>query len=113
MDTINLLCLRDFNEAGITAKAGHILTLAPGVANRLLDSWPACWDRLNEVVEVGTMGVFGVGHALPEFDPSGEAVLDSRLAEIETEAIEAPAKDKMMHAPAKAKLHAKAARHRG
>ena len=94
MDTINLLCLRDFNEAGITAKAGHILTLAPGVANRLLDSWPACW-------------------AVAPDDPEAEDVLDSRLAEIETEAIEAPAKDKMMHAPAKAKLHAKAARHRG
>ena len=91
---MNLLCLSDFNEAGIVAKAGDVLTLAPGVANRLLDSWPAAWT------------------VAPD-DPEAEDVLDSRLAEIETEAIEAPAKDKMMHAPAKAKLHAKAARHRG
>lgn len=102
---MNLLCLSDFNQAGITARRGELCWFMPNVAARLLDSWPACWDRLNEVVEVGTMGVFGVGHALPEFDPSGEAVLDSRLAEIETEAIEAPAKDKMIHAPHKAKAH--------
>lgn len=83
MDTINLLCLRDFNEAGITAKAGDVLTLAPGVANRLLDSWPAAWS------------------VAPE-DPEAEAVLDSRLAEIEAEAIDAPPVDKMMR-KAKAK----------
>lgn len=87
MDTITLLCLRDFNEAGIAAKAGDVLTLAPGVANRLLDSWPAAWS------------------VAPD-DPEAEAVLDSRLAEIETEAIEAPAKDKMIHAPARAKARA-------
>lgn len=84
---MNLLCLSDFNEAGIVAKAGEVLTPAPIVANRLLDSWPACWT------------------VAPD-DPEAEAVLDSRLAEIETEAIEAPAKDKMMHAPAKAKARA-------
>ena len=83
---MNLLCLSDFNETGIVAKAGDALTLAPGVANRLLDSWPACW-------------------AVAPDDPEAEAVLDSRLAEIETEAIEAPAKDKMIHAPARAKAH--------
>ena len=86
---MNLLCLSDFNQAGITAKAGDVREFAPIVASRLLDSWPGCWDKLNEVVEVGTMGVLGVGHPFP--DP------------VETEAIDAPPEDKMIHAPHKAK----------
>jgi len=94
MENMNLLCLSDFNETGIVAKAGEVRAFPSTVWERLVDSWPACWT------------------VAPD-DPEAEDVLDSRLAEIETEAIEAPAKDKMMHAPAKAKLHAKAARHRG
>jgi hypothetical protein len=84
-----LLCLHDFNEGGIQAKAGDVLHGVPeGVANRLLDSWPGCWERLNETVEVGTMGVLGVGHAFPH--------------PVETAAIDAPPVDKMMR-KAKAK----------
>lgn len=83
---MNLLCLSDFNQAGITAKRGDVREFAPIVANRLIDSWPACWS----VAPIVTV----------------EEV-------VETAAIEAPPVDKMMHAPAKAKAHAKAARHKG
>lgn len=82
---MNLLCLSDFNQGDVCAKAGDVLTFSDGVANRLLDSWPGCWAAAG--------------------DPSGEVVLDSRLAEIVAEAIEAPPADKMMHAPHKAKAH--------
>lgn len=70
---MNLLCLSDFNESGITAKAGDVREFAPIVANRLLDSWPGCW---------------AVAPDAPV---------------IETEAIDAPQVDKMIHAPHKAK----------
>ena len=83
---MNLLCLSDFNETGIVAKAGEVRAFPSTVWERLVDSWPAAWT------------------VAPD-DPEAEAVLDSRLAEIETEAIEAPAKDKMIHAPHKAKAH--------
>jgi len=79
---MNLLCLRDFNQGDISARAGDVVTFLPIVANRLLDSWPACWER---------------------YDPPAEDVLDARLDEIETEAIDAPPADKMIHAPHKAK----------
>lgn len=74
---MNLLCLSDFNESGITAKRGELCWFTPIVANRLLDSWPACWA----VAPIVT------------------------VEEVLTEAIDAPPEDKMMHAPARAKAH--------
>jgi len=68
---MNLLCLNDFNEGGITAKAGDVCEFAPIVANRLLDSWPACWS-VAPIIEVPI------------------------IETVETEAIEAPPVDKMM-----------------
>ena len=73
MENMNLLCLSDFNQAGITAQRGDVREFAPIVANRLLDSWPGCW---------------AVAPDAPV---------------IETEAIDAPQVDKMIHAPHKAK----------
>ena len=70
---MNLLCLSDFNQAGITAQRGDVCEFAPIVAHRLLDSWPACWT----------------------------VAPDAPV--IETEAIDAPQVDKMIHAPHKAK----------
>ena len=70
---MNLLCLSDFNQGDITAKAGEVCWFAPIVAHRLLDSWPGCW---------------AVAPDAPV---------------IETEAIDAPQVDKMIHAPHKAK----------
>lgn len=70
---MNLLCLSDFNESGITAQRGDVREFAPIVASRLLDSWPGCW---------------AVAPDAPV---------------IETEAIDAPPVDKMLHAPHKAK----------
>lgn len=72
---MNLLCLSDFNQGDITAKAGEVCWFAPIVAHRLLDSWPACWA----VAPIVT------------------------VEEVITEAIDAPPADKMMHAPHKAK----------
>lgn len=72
---MNLLCLSDFNQGDITAKAGELCYFAPIVAHRLLDSWPACWA----VAPIVT------------------------VEEVVTEAIAAPPIDKMIHAPAKAK----------
>ena len=77
---MNLLCLSDFNEGGITARRGELCWFLPTVAARLIDSWPACWA----VAPIVTV----------------EEVVEP---EIVTEAIDAPAKDKMMHAPHKAK----------
>ncbi len=74
---MNLLCLSDFNQGDISAKAGDVIGVPEGVANRLLDSWPGSWQAI----------------ALPE-------VIDVPI--IETEAIEAPPVDKMMR-KAKAK----------
>ena len=79
---MNLLCLHDFNESGIVARRGELCWFAPIVAHRLLDSWPACWA----VAPIVTV----------------EEVVEP---EIETEAIDAPPEDKMMHAPHKAKAH--------
>lgn len=79
---MNLLCLSDFNESGITARRGELCWFPPVVANRLLDSWPACWT----VAPIVTV----------------EEVVEP---EIETEAIDAPPVDKMIHAPHKAKAH--------
>lgn len=76
-NTMNLLCLSDFNESGITARRGELCWFAPIVANRLLDSWPACWS----VAPIVT------------------------VEEVLTEAIDAPPEDKMMHSPHKAKAH--------
>ena len=69
-----LLCLNDFNEGGIQAKAGDVCEFAPIVARRLLDSWPGCWS-VAPIVEVPI---------------------------IETVSIDAPPEDKMMR-KAKAK----------
>lgn len=74
---MNLLCLSDFNEAGITARRGEVRWFQLGVAHRLIDSWPACWS----VAPIVT------------------------VEEVLTEAIDAPPEDKMMHAPHKAKAH--------
>jgi len=72
---MNLLCLSDFNQGEIAAKAGDVRWFAPIVADRLIDSWPACWT----VAPIVT------------------------VEEVVTEAIAAPPIDKMIHAPAKAK----------
>lgn len=72
---MNLLCLSDFNEAGITARRGEVCWFMPNVADRLLDSWPACWAHAPIVT----------------------------VEEVVTEAIDAPPEDKMIHAPHKAK----------
>jgi hypothetical protein len=74
-----LLCLHDFNEGGIQAKAGEVCWFLPNVAAWLIDSFPACWQLDERPIEVPI---------------------------IETEAIEAPPVDKMMHAPHKAKARA-------
>ena len=70
---MNLLCLSDFNQGDVTAKDGDVLTIAPGAGQWLLESWPGCW---------------AVAPDAPV---------------IETEAIDAPPVDKMIHAPHKAK----------
>jgi hypothetical protein len=72
---MNLLCLSDFNQGDITAKAGELCYFAPIVAHRLLDSWPACWALAPIIIEVETV----------------------------TDAIDGPPVDKMIHAPARAK----------
>lgn len=72
---MNLLCLSDFNEGGISAKAGEVCWFMPDVARWLVDSWPGAW-ALAPIVTV-------------------EVVV--------TEAIEAPPVDKMISAPTKAK----------
>ena len=78
MENMNLLCLSDFNESGIVARRGELCQFTPDVAARLLDSWPGCW-AVAPIVTVEEV--------------------------VETEAIEAPPVDKMIHAPAKAKAH--------
>jgi hypothetical protein len=75
MENMNLLCLSDFNQGDITAKAGELCYFAPIVADRLIDSWPACWA----VAPIVT------------------------VEEVVTEAIDAPPVDKMMREPTKAK----------
>ena len=74
---MNLLCLSDFNEGGITARRGELCWFLPNVAARLMDSWPACWAP-------------------------APIVTVEEVVEPETEAIEAPPADKMMR-KAKAK----------
>ena len=76
---MNLLCLSDFNQGGYTAKAGDVLTIAPGAGRWLLDSWPAHWA----------------------------IAPDAPAPVIETEAIDAPPVDKQIHAPTKAKAKRK------
>ncbi len=76
---MNLLCLSDFNQEGIVAKAGEVRWFPLGVVHRLVDSWPACWQPEPITIEV-------------KFD----------APEVETEAIDAPPVDKMMR-KAKAK----------
>lgn len=73
---MNLLCLSDFNQGEIAAKAGEVCWFLPNVAHRLIDSWPACW-AVAPIVTVEEV--------------------------VETAAIEAPPVDKMIHAPTKAK----------
>ena len=82
MENMNLLCLSDFNESGIVAQRGELCWFPPVVANRLLDSWPGCWQPEPITIEI-------------KFD----------APVVETEAIDAPPVDKMMHAPHKAKAH--------
>ena len=72
---MNLLCLSDFNQGNIVAKAGEVRAFPSTVWERLVDSWPGCWA----VAPIVTV----------------EDVL--------TEAIDAPPVDKMIHAPHKAK----------
>ncbi len=75
---MNLLCLSDFCQGDISAKAGDVIGVPEGVANRLLDSWPGSWQ------------VIVIPEGVRSFGP------------VETEAIEAPPVDKMMR-KAKAK----------
>lgn len=75
MENMNLLCLSDFNQGDIVAKAGEVRAFPSTVWERLVDSWPGCW---------------AVAPDAPV---------------IETEAIDAPPVDKMIHAPARAKAH--------
>lgn len=84
---MNLLCLSDFNQEGVTAKAGEVRWFVPGVALRLVDSWPGCWARIEipgAAIQVGAVNV--------------AADMDNVTA-----AIDAPPVDKMIHAPHKAK----------
>lgn len=73
---MNLLCLSDFNQGDIAARAGELCYFAPSVASWLLDSFPAYW-AVAPIVTVEDV--------------------------VETAAIESPHVDKMMHAPHKAK----------
>lgn len=84
---MNLLCLSDFNQGDITARRGEVCWFAPNVAHRLLDSWPACWARVEipgAAIQVGAVNVA------------------ADMSDV-TAAIDAPPADKMMHAPHKAK----------
>ena len=85
---MNLLCLSDFNQGDVTAKAGDVLPVAPSVANRLLDSWPGCWQLI--ILPNGERS----------FGPVEAETIEA--PEVETEAIDAPPVDKMMR-KAKAK----------
>jgi len=74
---MNLLCLSDFNQDGLMARRGEVCWFMPNVAHRLLDSWPACWAR----VEIGnTVGPVNVAADMEQV----------------AAAIEAPPVDKMM-----------------
>lgn len=80
---MNLLCLSDFNQGNITAKAGEIVRVPLGIVGWLLDSWPGYWQI-----------------APIEF----EFTFDNAPAPVaETAAVETPPVDKMIHAPTKAK----------
>ena len=41
---MNLLCLSDFNQGDVTAKAGDVRWFPPTVAAWLCDSFPSCWQ---------------------------------------------------------------------
>jgi hypothetical protein len=83
---MNLLCLRDFNEGDISAKAGDVIGVPEIVANRLLDAWPGAWQRI----------------MLPHGELSlGSVNVAADMGDVE-KAIEAPPVDKMVH-KAKAK----------
>ena len=88
MDNMKLLCLSDFCQGDVTAKAGDVLTIAPGAATWLLESWPACWQLI-----ILPNGERSFGPVEPE------AI---EAPEVETAALEAPHADKMMR-KAKAK----------
>ena len=79
---MNLLCLSDFNQGDITAKAGEIVRVPLGLVGWLLDSWPGYWQLAP--IEV-------------------TFTFDNPPAPVETAAVEAPPVDKMIHAPTKAK----------
>ena len=69
-----LKCLKSFNEAGIIAQPGDVFTGAADVESWLLDSWPGAWER----------------HVVAD-EP------------VKAAAVEAPAVNKMVSAPAKTK----------
>ena len=85
METMNirLQCIRDFNQGGVTAKAGDVGEFAPPVASWILDSWPGSW-QIAEVVAV-------------------DRLIEMADDLVNNAAIDAPPVDKMIHAPHKAK----------
>lgn len=80
---MNLLCLSDFNQGEIAAKAGDVCEFAPIVAGWILDSWPGSW-AIAEVAAVDRL--IGMADDL-----------------VNNKAIDVPPIDKMIHAPARAK----------
>ena len=84
---MNLLCLSDFNQDGLMARRGEVCWFMPNVAHRLLDSWPACWARIEIPGAANPVGAVNVAADMGEV----------------TAALDAPPVDKMMQAPTKAK----------
>ena len=84
---MNLLCLSDFNEGGITARRGELCWFLPNVAARLMDSWPACW---------AVAPIFTIEEVIRDAHELANAAM------VEDAAIDAPPADKMMR-KAKAK----------
>ena len=88
---MNILCLADFNQGDVSAKAGDVLTMAPSHARWLLDSWPGYWAQIE----------------IPgQANPIGKINVAADMGEV-TAALEAPPKDKMIQAPTKAKAKRK------
>lgn len=85
---MNLLCLSDFNQGDISAKAGDVIGVPEGVANRLLDSWPGSWQAIAPIFTIEE--VIREAHEL------------ANAAVVEDAAMDAPPADKMMR-KAKAK----------
>ena len=77
---MTLLCLSDFNQGDIVAKAGEVRWFVPNVAHRLLDSWPACWARIEIPGAANPVGAINVAADMEQV----------------AAAIEAPPVDKMM-----------------